>query len=151
MFDYKTIFKFKDPFTFTAPSEINTKPLVACILAANTSKTNFIFQIYLQKEDSEFFDSNALNTRRHFDQEVFKSDIYVILDAKALIDLKECLVVGIKEFIATDHVIATEEPIKLRSTDIFVCESMYSTFFKIFRKISTKKWCPLAFLTGMQH
>jgi len=127
-----------------ADNNENAKPLIGCLLAENKTRTRFIFQIYLQKHDLEFMDKVAVNTRRHFDREVFKSDLYVGIDHTS--EFKECIVVGLKEFIANEHVISNEGPIKFTNSDIFVCESMYSTVFKLFRKIFAKKWSPLAFI-----
>lgn len=82
-----------------------SKPLIGCVLAADKARTKFIFQLYLQRHDAEFMNQLAVNTRRHFDQEDFKSDIYVVIDTPSTAttaDLKECIVVGVKEFIAAD-------------------------------------------------
>jgi len=54
-------------------------------------------------------------------------------------DLKECIVVGVKEFIAAEHLIGSEEPARFAQTDIFVCESMYSTALKLFRNMISIK------------
>jgi len=140
------------PFVFSFENNASnidiSTPLIGCVLAADKARTKFIFQLYLQRHDAEFIDQLAVNTRRHFDQEVFKSDIYVVIDTSTATtaDFKECIVVGVKEFIAAEHLIASEEPARFAQTDIFVCESMYSTALKLFRKIFAKKWSPLTFL-----
>ncbi len=123
----------------------NASPLVGVVLSANDKHNQFIFQIYLQKEDTEFFESDALNTRRYYDKEVFKTDLYVLIDSSNLLNSKQCIVTGIKEFISCDFIQASEDPTFV-PFDLFVCESIYSTQMKFFRKIYAKKWAPLAFL-----
>lgn len=55
--------------------------------------------------------------------------------------------VGLKEHIAAEHIIAAKETPQFTKSDIFMCESIYSTHFKFFRKIMAKKWSPLTFIT----
>ena len=97
-----------NPFVFSFENNASnsdiSKPLIGCVLATDKARKKFIFQLYLQRHDAEFIDQLALNTRRHFDQEVFKSDIYVVIDTSTATtaDFNECIVVGVKEFIAAD-------------------------------------------------
>lgn len=126
----------------------NSKPLIACILAVNDVKTKAILQIYLQSNDAEFIDAQSRNTRRYFDQEVFKSDLYILVESSSIQSLKPCVVIGIKEFVSADHILSLEEPATLSNSDIFVCESIYSTYYRFFRKITAKKWSHLYFVKG---
>lgn len=135
----------KDQYIPSTDSTYSEKPLICCMLASDAKKTKFVFQIYLQKEDVEFIDGRALNIRRYFNQECYKSDLYALIDSSHLRNLKQCIVIGVKEHINSSHVIAPEEPPAFSDTDLFICESIYSTFFKFFRKIMTKKWTPLVY------
>jgi hypothetical protein len=80
--------------------------------------------------------------------------------------LRPCLVVGVKEFVASEIKLLTKEQLDeeekmemddesqgqslarhhLTKDDIFVCESLYSNSFKYFRKLINKKWSPLALI-----
>lgn len=142
---YIILFK-KDQFVSTQ-EPTSTKPLIGLVLATNDTNNQFIFQIYLQKEDTEFYDQRTLHTRRYYDQEVFKTDLYALVDSSHLTNAKQCIVTGIKEFIASEFTPTTDS---FAPADIFVCESIYSTRFTLFRKIYAKKWTPLAFLNLSQ-
>ena len=135
-------------FTQNELNQDNTKPLIACILAVNTAKTKLILQIYLSPHDVEFISTQSRNTRRYFEQEVFKSDLYISTESSTIQGLKPCVVIGIKEFVSTEHVLSQEQPTTLTNSDIFVCESIYSTYYEFFRKITAKKWSPLSFVKG---
>jgi len=56
-----------------------SRPLIACVLAANSLKNLFIFQIYLTAVDTELID---LNIRRTFTREAFKTDLFVTIESE---------------------------------------------------------------------
>ena len=57
--------------------------------------------------------------------------------------MKPCCVVSVKDW-------TYNEPQSFAADDIFICESLYSSKFKFFRKLTSKKWSPLSFI-GSSH
>lgn len=123
-----------------------SESLVCCVLSTDAPQTKLIVQIYLKPSDEEFIDPECLNTRKFFEREVFKSDLYALLDASKLDELKECFVVGVKEYMLNEPVYNEA----VTRENLFICESIYSTNSKYFRKIVNKKWSPLAFINHTQ-
>ena len=120
-----------------------SRSLIACVLAANSSRNRFIFQIYLTAADTELLN---LNIRQTFKREAFKTDLFVTIESESLGEPKQCLVMGIKEFITHEPNLADG----LTSQDVFVCESMYSTSSKYFRKLCSKKWSVFSTVSTVQ-
>jgi protein polybromo-1 len=139
-------------------SKSDQERLIICVLAYDNS--HLIGQVYL-KPDDEFVDANLRKTRKFFHNEILRSDLYTRLDIKKVeseLVNNNCLVIGIKQHISFDAHYETvkneessedsEKIVNVKPEDIFVCESMYSTCFKYFRKLGTKKWTPVGFVTA---
>jgi hypothetical protein len=130
----------------------NQDNLIICVLKVNSDSSKFIAQVYLRPNDDQFIDIEAKKFRKFFSKEIFKSDLYVLLEANEVSgSLKPCFVMGMKDFLNNEPTFdTTVEPdtVAITKNDIFVCESLYSTCFRYFRKIINKKWCPLSFING---
>lgn len=112
--------------------------------------THLVVQIYLRPDDNEFLPVENRRLKRTFSQEVFKSDLYSKIEIKNLGgELTNCLVVGIRQYVTCEPSFETQdessnEPtVQVKPENIFVCESYFSTAFRYFRKLGTKKWSPL--------
>jgi protein polybromo-1 len=148
---------------------IDDEPLIVCVLASNASKCKFIVQLYLQTNQiTQFASENSIELikmRKFFTQEVFKSDLYALIDIEnpyasfnesntdksaSNILFKQCFVVGLKEYLNNNIKIVNESNARIMSTlenDLYICESMYSSAHNYFRKLNYKKWQPLKFLS----
>lgn len=130
----------------------NNENLIVCILAQNQNKSQIIVQVYLKQSDEEFFDLNLVKTRRFFSQEVFKSDLYALIDLDQVNEMLPCLVIGFKEYLTSEANFSKPPEstidVCLKKEDIFVCESIYSTRFHYFRRLVNKKWSPLQFINA---
>ena len=147
--------------------------MVVCVLATNKNRTKFIVQPYLKISQIEIFKTKE-NTvelsrvRKFFNNEVFKSDMYALINIKnpyapsnttnqtcsSKIIFKQCFVLGIKEYLQNHvKIVSTNQkshfkPLSNVENDLYVCESMYSTNDNYFRKLNYKKWQPLKFIGG---
>ena len=122
-----------------------SEDLIICVLASDQTESKLAVQVYLKPTDDEFIEYEYKKTKKFFSKEVLKSDVYALIDLTNA-KLRPCLVIGVKEFISSEPVLAQDSPISSKE-DIYVCESMYSTCFKYFRKLMSKKWSPLAFIS----
>lgn len=123
-----------------------SEELIVCVLASDPSESKLAVQVYLKPADDEFIQCEYKKSKKFFSKEVLKSDVYALVEP-ANVTLRPCLVIGVKEFICSEPVLAHGSPISSKE-DIYVCESMYSTCFKYFRKLMSKKWSPLAFISA---
>jgi hypothetical protein len=126
--------------------------VVCCVLAANKKRTRFILQLYLSHKDINDQD-NTKSVRRFIRNELFKSDMYGTLTLRRKNEqnhFKPCFVVSIRDFLQNEFSLNTKDNSGSGSSlekDLYICESMYSTVGKYFRKFPhTKKWQPLKFL-----
>jgi protein polybromo-1 len=139
-----------------ASSSSQESNLIICVLKVNSDSSKFIAQVYLRPSDDQFIDVEVKKLRKFFAKEIFKSDLYALLDTSEEVtgSLKPCFVMGMKDFLNNEPTFDASSPsdepdaVVVSKSDIFVCESLYSTCFRYFRKIILKKWCPLAFVNG---
>ena len=122
--------------------------LIVCVLASNATKTKFIVQPYLRPSDSaNLIDSNLVKVRKFFANEVFKSDMYALITTNEQAHFKRCFVVSIKDYLQNQISLRQNESENLSEEhDVYICESMYSTCYRYFRKLTYKKWQPLKFI-----
>lgn len=122
----------------------NDESSVVCVLAQNKKRTRFIVQLYLSRDD---IDASVKCVRRFINKELFKSDLYALVANVSKTKYKPCFVVSIKDYLLNEYSLENEENDVSVDKDLFICESMYSTKSKYFRKLShAKKWQPLKFL-----
>lgn len=156
------------PNEILASSSQDKESFIACVLASNVNKTKFIVQVYLKADQvAQFLSENSgdlIKMQKIVGKEVFKSDLYALIDIKNLyascdepnsnttsseIMFKQCFVIGVKEYLQNIIKIVSKtnaRPMSNLEDDLYICESMLSTFHNYFRKISYKKWEPLKFL-----
>jgi hypothetical protein len=94
--------------------------------------------------------------RRFIHNELFKSDIYSTLTLGNSNEqhhhYKSCFIVSIRDYLQNEFSLNNKDSAGSGSSssiekDLYICESMYSTAAKYFRKFPhTKKWQPLKFL-----
>jgi protein polybromo-1 len=152
-------------------SSTKNESLIVCLLALNSKQSKFIVQVYLRPIDDDFINARAKRVRKFFEQEVFKSDLYALVDLNKLdnikdLELKPCYVVSIKEYMSSEVSLSplpkenseddSENPpadqspgkLKVNKEDLYACESIYSTRYRYFRKLVNKKWAPLSFVSN---
>lgn len=94
----------------------------------------FIVQIFLQSHE---IDTNCV---KFFHNEVFKSDLYEVIDSSQVILDKKCFIISLHDYL--------EFEIKPKHDNftLYVVESVYSTELKVLRKVkklaSVIKYCP---------
>jgi protein polybromo-1 len=145
-------------------TDTSNEPMIVCALKVNANSSRFVAQLYLRPDDEQLIDSQAKKLRKFCANEVFKSDLYAVLDASVVNGA--CYVMGMRDFINVEPSFTTdtknskvaeedgdskEPPVAITKADIFVCEYLYSSCFRYFRKIIHKKWSPLSFINSVAH
>ena len=146
--DFIYLNKFPNGFTqehLKNETSYNNGNMIACVLAIghgksaggesteletvvdDTKKVKLLVQLYLKPTE--------INGHKHkyTQNEVFKSDIYEIIDVDQVIRQK-CYVISLKDYIS--YSVECEDDKNLQN--MLLCESIYCTRNKLFRKI--KKW-----------
>jgi hypothetical protein len=133
--DFIYLNKFLNGFTQEhLKNEYNSCNLIACILAIccnesveteahliDSKNYKLLVQLYLKPADI------TGHKHKFIQNEVFKSDIYEIINLDQILKQK-CHIISLKDYISYS----------VESPHLFLCESIYSTREKIFRKV--KKW-----------
>ncbi len=129
---------------------------IICVLKSSQNGSKFIAQVYLRPRDDQFIHKDVKFMRKFYSKEVLKSDLYAVIDLNQIDDehLRPCYVMSMKDFINSELNFDVKRDLEddemsvleIKREDVFICESMYSTHFRYFRKIMYKKWCPLSFV-----
>ena len=128
--------------------------IVVCVLSANKKKTKFIVQPYLRVSDADdivwgktLIEANLKKVKKFFDRECLKSDLYALITLTQKSEFKPCFVMSAKDYLTHKVNISNPKNVEVSLlNDLYMCESMYSTCHKYFRKLNYKKWQPLKFL-----
>ncbi|RNA29170.1 polybromo-1-like isoform X2 [Brachionus plicatilis] len=115
-----------------------------CVLKKNKTGSKLLAQRYFTLNDSDYFKCVKV-----FENEVFKTDLYEIIDVACIERVRACYVTSVKDFAQYELEycgVESEDAIEVDKQDVFVCESMYSTRDGFVRRLAFKKWCPLQFI-----
>jgi hypothetical protein len=115
-----------------------TDPIFAHIIGVyelnsttETPEIKVLVQVYLKPTDT------IGHIHKYIANELFQSDLYELIDFNKVIPNENAYLLSIKDYLS--HSIKNcDSGVEVKQENIYVCESMYSTKEKIFRKI--RKW-----------
>ncbi len=112
------------------------EPIFAHIIGIYESEMDvkFLVQIYLKPSDI------VGHIHKYIHNELFQSDLYELVDLKQIMPSVKYFVLSIRDYTThmIEHVDESKKNVELKDEHVYVCESMYSTKDKLFRKI--RKW-----------